>query len=345
MCWVGNFSCIAFSNSPDLRMRIRGIARMFTLYDRLGVKQDADVRDIRLAYLRQAKLYHPDKNSGDAAALEQFSDVKVAYEFLRDGESRKLYDARLADIRWRARKRMLRNSSIYAAGFLATFGTVFLGARSLVPDRQSQLAEVVDPPVMRSPHDRAPDAISPPQVIVAMAGPATTPRLEPDRTNSDIAQPADHIAALLGAPRGEEALEQAPPVRPPPAQLVPQVPEFEPPSFVANLAGGTTGAAGHAVIPYNPATPPAPMPNTREVRVWARYFDDAIGGSPNPNVRVFIVEHEDADVRSANAPIETTASAAPPMRKREVRVRGRFRGSGSEIHMTPQVITIEHKEP
>ena len=320
---------------------------MFTLYDMLGVKQDADVRNIRLAYLRQAKLYHPDKNFGDAAALEQFNDVKVAYEFLRDGESRKLYDARLADIRWRARKRMLRNSSIYATGFLATFCTVFFGARSLMPDRQSQLAEVIGPPVTRSPQDSAPDAISPPQVIVAMAGLATTPRLEPDRTNSDIAQPADQIAALLGAPGGEEALEQAPPARPPPAQLVPQVPEFEPPSFVASPAGSTTGEAGHAVNPSNSATPPAPMPNTREVRVWARYFGDPIGGSPNPNVRVFIVEHEEADVgvRSANAPIETTASAAPPMRKREVRVRASLRSSGSEIHMTPQVITIEHKEP
>src|SRR5216683_4032250 len=111
---------------------------MPTLYDMFSVKPDADFREIRSAYLQLAKRYHPDKNVGDEIAGQQFSEVKVAYEFLRDGNNRKLYDAHLENMRRHARQRKLRHGFIYGFGFVATFCTVFVGARSYMLNRPSE---------------------------------------------------------------------------------------------------------------------------------------------------------------------------------------------------------------
>ena len=61
-------------------------------YDLLGVSRDADERQIRLAYRRLARKYHPDVNSGQDDAAERFKEVNEANEVLSNTESRKLYD-------------------------------------------------------------------------------------------------------------------------------------------------------------------------------------------------------------------------------------------------------------
>ena len=61
-------------------------------YDILGVSRDADEREIKKAYRRLARKYHPDMNEGDKQAEEKFKDVNEAYEVLSDPEKRKLYD-------------------------------------------------------------------------------------------------------------------------------------------------------------------------------------------------------------------------------------------------------------
>lgn len=62
------------------------------LYDALGVKSGAELSDIKKAYRKLAKQYHPDKNPGDAAAEARFKEVSAAYEVLSDKEKRALYD-------------------------------------------------------------------------------------------------------------------------------------------------------------------------------------------------------------------------------------------------------------
>jgi molecular chaperone DnaJ len=63
-----------------------------SLYDTLGVKKDATHDEIRKAYRKLARQYHPDKNPGDAAAEEKFKEVQTAYDVLSDAEKRKQYD-------------------------------------------------------------------------------------------------------------------------------------------------------------------------------------------------------------------------------------------------------------
>ena len=61
-------------------------------YDQLGVDRSANAAELKSAYRKLAKKYHPDVNSGDAAAEQKFKDVSEAYEVLKDEQSRAAYD-------------------------------------------------------------------------------------------------------------------------------------------------------------------------------------------------------------------------------------------------------------
>lgn len=61
-------------------------------YEVLGVSRDADEAQIKKAYRKLAKKYHPDTNAGDAAAEQKFKEVTEAYTVLSDKEKRKMYD-------------------------------------------------------------------------------------------------------------------------------------------------------------------------------------------------------------------------------------------------------------
>lgn len=61
-------------------------------YEVLGINRNADTSEIKKAYRKLAKKYHPDTNSGDARAEQQFKEVTEAYSVLNDPEKRKLYD-------------------------------------------------------------------------------------------------------------------------------------------------------------------------------------------------------------------------------------------------------------
>lgn len=61
-------------------------------YEVLGISKTADESEIKKAYRKLAKKYHPDTNAGNAQAEEKFKEVTEAYEILSDPEKRKLYD-------------------------------------------------------------------------------------------------------------------------------------------------------------------------------------------------------------------------------------------------------------
>src|ERR1044071_486824 len=61
-------------------------------YDLLGVPKNADEKDIKAAYRKLARKYHPDVNPNDKTAEAKFKEVSEAYEVLSDPEKRKLYD-------------------------------------------------------------------------------------------------------------------------------------------------------------------------------------------------------------------------------------------------------------
>jgi len=61
-------------------------------YNILGVSRSASERDIKQAYRKLARRYHPDVNPGDKSAEEKFKQINEAYEVLSDKDDRQKYD-------------------------------------------------------------------------------------------------------------------------------------------------------------------------------------------------------------------------------------------------------------
>lgn len=61
-------------------------------YETLGIKKGADETEIKKAYRKMAKKYHPDMNPGNKDAEQKFKEVNEAYSILSDPEKKSMYD-------------------------------------------------------------------------------------------------------------------------------------------------------------------------------------------------------------------------------------------------------------
>src|SRR5947209_19897723 len=61
-------------------------------YKTLGVGKNATDEEIKKAYRKLARQYHPDRNPGDKKAEERFKEISQAHDVLSDPEKRKAYD-------------------------------------------------------------------------------------------------------------------------------------------------------------------------------------------------------------------------------------------------------------
>ncbi len=62
-------------------------------YELLGLKKGAATDDIKKAYRRLARKYHPDLNPGDKALEEKFKEINEAYAVLSDPKKKEEYDS------------------------------------------------------------------------------------------------------------------------------------------------------------------------------------------------------------------------------------------------------------
>src|SRR5579863_7138094 len=61
-------------------------------YETLSVPRTASEDEIRKAYRKLARKYHPDLNPGDKAAEDRFKNVQEAYDVLSDTKKKQMYD-------------------------------------------------------------------------------------------------------------------------------------------------------------------------------------------------------------------------------------------------------------
>ena len=75
-----------------------GLSQMKNHYRTLGLTQTATAEEIKTAYRKLARKFHPDANGGDGYFAAMFLDVKQAYEILSDPRQRAVYDQRVREI-------------------------------------------------------------------------------------------------------------------------------------------------------------------------------------------------------------------------------------------------------
>ncbi|MDO5672598.1 MAG: DnaJ C-terminal domain-containing protein [Actinomycetaceae bacterium] len=97
-------------------------------YKVLGVPQDISEKDLKKAYRKLARTWHPDQNPGDTKAEERFKEIGEAYSVLSDSQQRKQYDALRAMASGGARFRAGGGRKGSASDFEDVFSSMFGGA-------------------------------------------------------------------------------------------------------------------------------------------------------------------------------------------------------------------------
>src|SRR5215467_12396265 len=126
----------------------RGSRKVRTLYDRLGVRSDADDDSIERAYRQAIKAYHPDLHGSDPASASLFQEIVAAAAVLRDPNLRAGYDQKLRQERKRRREWALAAILCVAAIAIISAGRV-----------SGRLVLFSDPATTRSGHGPSVTAI------------------------------------------------------------------------------------------------------------------------------------------------------------------------------------------
>ena len=99
---------------------------MRNFYSVLQVPPKASEAEIKAAFRTLAKTCHPDLKPGDKDAEEVFQEAEQAYRFLSNPETRKMYDAFLAERRATEWQRRRRSAVTMSASFMLTSAAVIL---------------------------------------------------------------------------------------------------------------------------------------------------------------------------------------------------------------------------
>src|SRR6187399_2518595 len=103
-------------------------------YTTLGVSKTASDADIKKAYRKLARQFHPDLNPGDKKAEARFKDINEANEVLGDAEKRRKYDELGAN--WRNYEQQAPPGG--AGGFAGPFGQGGGTYRTMTPDEMQE---------------------------------------------------------------------------------------------------------------------------------------------------------------------------------------------------------------
>ena len=104
-------------------------------YSTLGINRSASDREIRQAFRRLARKFHPDVNPGDNAAEAKFKEINEAYEVLSDSEKRRRYDqygdnwkhANQGGVNWQSRGTRGVSVEFGDLGNFGNLGSIFEG--------------------------------------------------------------------------------------------------------------------------------------------------------------------------------------------------------------------------
>lgn len=84
---------IFFDISALFFLLLLGFVLSADYYKTLGVKKNANKKELKKAYRKLALKYHPDKNiKNKAKATKKFEELSAAYEVLNDPQKRRIYD-------------------------------------------------------------------------------------------------------------------------------------------------------------------------------------------------------------------------------------------------------------
>lgn len=110
-------------------------------YDVLGVPKGASEADIKKAYRKLAKAYHPDRNAGDAKAKDRFAEANSAYEILGDAGKRGQFDRGEIDAEGKPRATGFEGFSGFGGGRAGGFGGFENAARGRGPGGAGGMGE------------------------------------------------------------------------------------------------------------------------------------------------------------------------------------------------------------
>ena len=103
-------------------------------YKILGVGKNASDEEIKKAYRKLARQYHPDRNQGDKQAEERFKEISQAHDVLSDPEKRKAVRPRLGPVRrLHEHGRRLRRGRVASAAASATSSPTCSAAAAAAP--------------------------------------------------------------------------------------------------------------------------------------------------------------------------------------------------------------------